>query len=160
MLIPRHGPPILQPPCEKKTRICGRAEFPRPPPGSRIQALSYRRQSPQQPRHLGFAKESKAVSPLHSATALHALAPPWTAVGSEAPHRFGCFINPATLASRRIQSGVAAALCHRTPCIGAPLDCGGKRSATPLWMFHPPRHLGLTSPLPAAPSPHCGLRCR
>jgi hypothetical protein len=38
---------------------------------------------------MAFAEESKAVSPLRSATALHALAPLWTAVGSEAPHRFG-----------------------------------------------------------------------
>ncbi len=38
---------------------------------------------------------------------------PWTAVGSEAPHRFGCFIVPGFVG--RIQSGVAAALCHHTP---------------------------------------------
>jgi hypothetical protein len=27
-------------------------------------------------------------------------------------------------------------LCHRSPYIGSSMDSGGKRSATPLWMFH------------------------
>jgi predicted nucleic acid-binding protein len=40
-------------------------------------------------RLLRLREESKAVSPLRSATAVHTLAALWSAGGSEAPHRFG-----------------------------------------------------------------------
>ncbi len=102
------------------------------------------------PGHLGFAKNPKrcrrCALPPHST--------PWRPFGLrwEAKRHTALDVSstPATWPSRRIQSGVAAVLCHRTPCIGGPLDCGGKRSATPLWMI---RRDGATRTTVKAP-PH------
>ena len=50
-------------------------------------------------------------------------------------------LNPGRAVHRRcsvtpgLDSGVGASLCHRTPqkVVAQPMECGGKRSATPLW---------------------------
>jgi hypothetical protein len=67
----------------------------------------------------GTAEESKAVSPLHSATALHGLALPWTAVGSGAPHRFGCFIGRVSTPGTAEESKAVSPLHSATALHGA-----------------------------------------
>ncbi len=54
-----------------------------------------------------------------------------------------CLCPVSALAGAPTKSVVATALCHSAPhraatCVRAPVECGGKRSATPLWAPKPP----------------------
>jgi hypothetical protein len=82
-------------------------------------------------------KNPKRCRRCRSATAVHTLTLPWTAVGSEAPHRFGCFIGMVSAPDTAEESKAVSplSLCHRSPYIDSSMDCGGNDSVR-----GPPRH--------------------